>query len=198
MKKTTKTLAAAVLAMTLTLTGCGGKTSSVSPDTSSSVVNSDVSGAGSKTENSANSVASEAESKIESSANSMASEAESDSDSGIWENAQYTEDAELGEGVHMVKLEVKAGDKSVTLTVKSDNDNLEKILIENKLVEGDDSEFGLYIKKVIGIRADYDADGAYWALCKDGETTATGASGITIADGDHYEFVYTPANGSAA
>ncbi len=183
MKKTTKTLAAVVLAITMAFTGCSNKTSSVSSDTASSTANSDVSGAGSKSESSAISVASEAESEL---------------GSGIWENAQYTEDAELGEGAHTVKLEVKAGDKSVTLTVKSDNDNLEKILIENKLVEGDDSEFGLYIKKVIGIHADYDADGAYWALCKDGETTATGASGITIADGDHYEFVYTPANGSAA
>ncbi len=93
-----------------------------------------------------------------------------------------------------MKIEVKANGKSVTLTVRSDNDNLEKILTENKLVEGDESEFGLYIKKVNGIRADYDADKAYWALCKDGTPTATGASGITVADGDHYELVYTAAD----
>lgn len=117
----------------------------------------------------------------------------SETSSAVWENARYTEDAELGEGRLAVKIEVEADGKSVTLTVHSDNDNLEKILTENNLVEGDESEFGLYIKKVNGIRADYDADKAYWALCKNGEATATGASGITVSDGEHYEFVYTPA-----
>ena len=205
MKTTTKTFAAAVLAMTMALTGCGDKTSSTaSAPTANSV--SSASSAGSAASSNADSAASSANSEVSSdsavsSADSAASSSESAAStpgSGVWANAQYTEDTELGEGAHSIKLEVKADNKSVTLTVKSDNDNLEKILTENKLVEGDESEFGLYIKKVIGIQADYDADGAYWALCKDGEMTPTGANGITIADGDHYELVYTPADSSAA
>ena len=209
MKRTTKMLAAAVLAMTLALTGCGEKTTSTSAPTGSAT-NSSASSIENSTSNSTeNSTASSTENSAESSAeNSAASSTENsaanseeNSETGavsnIWANAQYTEDTELGEGAHTIKLEVKALDKSVTLTVHSENDNLEKILVENKLVEGDNSEYGLYIKKVIGISADYDADGAYWALCKDGEMTATGASGITIADNGHYELVYTPADNSA-
>lgn len=112
----------------------------------------------------------------------------------LWENAVYKEDASVGEGAHNVKIEVKIGTKSVTLDVKSDKDNLGDILTENGLVEGETSAYGLYIKKVNGVSADYDADGAYWGVCKDGTPTPTGISGITIKDGEHYELVYTLAD----
>ena len=114
--------------------------------------------------------------------------------SPLWENAQYKEDAEIGEGAHSVLIEVKIGGRSVTLTVKSDKDNLADMLTECKLVEGDNGDYGLYIKKVNGVTADYDTDGAYWGLNKDGEPTAVGASDITVTDGEHYELVYTSAD----
>ena len=114
--------------------------------------------------------------------------------SPLWDNAQYKEDAEIGEGAHSVFVEVKIGGRSVTLTVKSDKDNLADMLTENKLVDGDTSEYGLYIKKVNGVTADYDTDGAYWGLNKDGEPSAVGASFITVKDGEHYELVYTSAD----
>lgn len=112
----------------------------------------------------------------------------------LWENAVYKEDASVGEGAHNVKIEVKIGSKSITLDVKSDKDNLADILTENNLVEGETSAYGLYIKKVNGVSADYDTDGAYWGVCKDGTPTPTGVSSITVADGEHYELVYTPAD----
>ena len=114
--------------------------------------------------------------------------------SSLWDNALYKEDTEIGEGAHSVLVEVKIEDRSVTLTVKSDKDNLADMLTENKLVEGDTSEYGLYIKKVNGVTADYDTDGAYWGLNKDGEPTPVGASAITVTDGEHYELVYTKAD----
>lgn len=112
----------------------------------------------------------------------------------LWENAKYKEDAAVGEGAHNVKIEVKIGEKSVTLDVKSDKDNLADILTENGIVEGDNSAYGLYIKKVNGVSADYDTDGAYWGVCKDGAPTPTGVSSITVKDGEHYELVYTLAD----
>lgn len=112
----------------------------------------------------------------------------------LWDNALYKEDAEVGEGAHSVLVEVKIGDRSVTLTVKSDKDNLADMLTENELVEGDNGEYGLYIKKVNGVSADYDIDGAYWGLNKNGEPTPVGASDITVTDGEHYELVYTSAD----
>ncbi len=115
----------------------------------------------------------------------------SDDVSALWENAKYTEDVEVGEGEKAVEVAVKAGDKDITITIHTDAENLGKALTENELVEGDQSEYGLYIKVVNGIRADYDKDGAYWAISKDGEMTPTGADTTAIADGEHYELTYT-------
>ena len=109
---------------------------------------------------------------------------------GLWENATYTSDKAFGEGETTIEVEVKAGDQSITFTVNTDKENLADALLEHKLVEGDDSQYGLYIKKVNGILADYDVDQSYWSLCKDGEMLMTGASDTKIADGEHYEFVY--------
>lgn len=61
-----------------------------------------------------------------------------------------------------------------------------------ELISGDESDYGLYVKVVDGETADYDTDGAYWSVCKDGEYLMTGVDTTVIADGEHYEFVYTP------
>ena len=111
-------------------------------------------------------------------------------DEGLWENATYTSDKTFGEGKTTIEVEVKAGDDSVTFTVNTDKENLADALLEHELVEGDDSQYGLYIKKVNGILADYDVNQSYWSLCKDGEMLMTGASDTKIAEGEHYELVY--------
>ena len=110
---------------------------------------------------------------------------------GVWANATYTEDTELGEGAVTVKVEVKAEDKSVTFTLHTDKTILGDALLEHSLVAGDESEYGLYVKVVNGMTADFDVDQAYWAFYKDGEMMNTGVDGATIADGEHYELVYT-------
>lgn len=111
--------------------------------------------------------------------------------SSVWDSADYKEDAEVGEGAITVKVEVAAEEKSVTITVHTDKDNLGAALLDNSLVSGDESEYGLYIKFVIGMEADYDKDGTYWSLSKDGEYLMTGADSTTIADGEHYELTRT-------
>lgn len=191
MKKTTSLLMAAALAFTLVFTGCGGNT----PSAPESSAEQSVSSAAESTAQSEEPVSSAAESPAQS--ETAQNSSDSNPETSVWADAMYKEDTELGEGANTVKVEVKAEGKSVTLIVHSDKDNLADILTDNGLVEGDESEYGLYIKKVIGITADYDIDQSFWSLCKDGEMTATGASGITITDGDHYEFVYTPADNSA-
>lgn len=108
-----------------------------------------------------------------------------------WANAQYTADKEFGTGAKTVQVEVKVGDHSVTFTVKTDKENLADALLEHKLISGDDGEFGLYIKYVNGIRADYDVDQTYWSLTKNGEMLMDGASFVKDLDGAHYEFTYS-------
>ena len=109
----------------------------------------------------------------------------------LWQDATYTKDTTLGEGATTVQVEVIAGDKSVTFTIKTDKTILGDALIDHALVEGEVSTYGLYIKKVNGIRADYDLDGAYWSFSKGGEYMMTGVDGTAIVDGEHYELVWT-------
>ena len=109
----------------------------------------------------------------------------------LWEGATYTEDTEFGEGETTVTVEVKAGEYSVSFTINTDKTILGEALIEHSLIEGEDGPYGLYVKKVNGILADYDIDGSYWGFYKDGEYMMTGVERTEIADGEHYELVYT-------
>ena len=58
-----------------------------------------------------------------------------------------------------------------------------------KLIDGENGAYGLYIKLVNGIEADYDKDGTYWAFYKNGEMMMVGVDGAVIADGEHYELI---------
>ncbi len=108
----------------------------------------------------------------------------------IWENAMYTSDTELGEGAKTVRVEVKAEGKSVTFTIHTDENILGDALTAHGLVEGDDGQFGLYVKKVNGILADYDINGRYWSFTKNGQSLNFGIDGAEIRDGEKYELVY--------
>ncbi len=117
-------------------------------------------------------------------------EEEKDAD-GVWAEAKYTEDATVGEGAKTVKLKIEAEGKSITLNVKTDADILGEALISYGIVEGEDSEYGLYIKKVNGISADYDRDGYYWGFYQKGEYMMTGVDSTEIKGGEEFELVRT-------
>ena len=108
---------------------------------------------------------------------------------GLWANATYTEDTEPGEGAPTITVEVTAEDKTVTFTIHTDGTTLRQALEENSLIAGDESDYGLYVKTVDGMTADYDADGLYWAFYKSGEYLMTGVDTTEIADGEQYELV---------
>ena len=108
----------------------------------------------------------------------------------LWENALYNEDAELGDGAKTVKVKVEVGEKSVVFTVKSDEAMLGDALMAHGLIEGDIGQYGMYVKKVNGIVADYDIDGHYWGFYKDGDYVMTGIDMTEFADGESYELVY--------
>lgn len=110
---------------------------------------------------------------------------------GMWSDALYTENTTFGNGAKTFRVEVKANDRSVTFTINTDKGNLEEALVEHKLVDGEKGPYGMYIKKVNGITADYDIDQSYWALSENGKPSATGASGAEIKGGEHFEFVRT-------
>ena len=110
---------------------------------------------------------------------------------GLWANATYRNDKTFGEGEKTIQVEVKADDKSITFTINTNATTLADALVENNLVEGDMDQYGLYIKRVNGILADYSIDGSWWGVEQNGETCMSGASDIQISNGEHYELVYS-------
>lgn len=110
---------------------------------------------------------------------------------GLWENATYLQDTELGEGAKTVTVEVKVEEQTVTFTINTDKKTVGEALIENKLVEGDQGAYGLYIKKVNGITADYDIDQSYWAFYINGEMAMTGVDLTDIDENATYRLEYT-------
>ena len=105
---------------------------------------------------------------------------------GLWEDADYLRDTELGEGAKTITLTVKAEEQSVTFTVKTDKETVGEALLEHGIIDGEDGPYGLYVKKVNGITADFDIDGSYWAFYINGEFSMTGVDTTPITDGAVY------------
>ena len=94
------------------------------------------------------------------------------------------------------------GDKTITVTVvhgdaseksytlHTSSENLRGALEEQSLVEGTESQYGLYVLTVDGETAD-DSAQQWWCFTKGGETLMTGVDDTMIADGDQYEITLT-------
>ncbi|MEE0947085.1 MAG: DUF4430 domain-containing protein [Acutalibacteraceae bacterium] len=108
----------------------------------------------------------------------------------LWQEATYLTDTTLGNGEKTLSLEVCAGEKTVKFTVKTDKNTVGDALLENKLIEGEDSQYGLYIKKVNGITADYDIDQSYWAFYINGEYATSGVDTTDIDQTAVYKLEY--------
>ena len=92
----------------------------------------------------------------------------------------------------------QAGEKTIGLTVvfsqdnqkeykiHTDAENLGDALKEEKLVDGTQGEYGLYIETVDGVTAAA-SNQEWWCITKGGETLNTSADLTPIADGEHYE-----------
>ena len=105
---------------------------------------------------------------------------------GVWENATYRKDMEFGEGAKTVVVEVKAEDQLVTFTIKTDKDTVGEALFEHELIAGEEGQYGLYVKAVNGITADYDVDQSYWAFYINDEYAMTGVDSTAIEEGVAY------------
>lgn len=103
----------------------------------------------------------------------------------------YKSDTELGSGSVTVFVDVVAYGKKVTFTVRTDKKTLGEALLEHGLIEGSVEAYGLYVKKVNGVLADYDIDQTYWNFSKDGKMMPVGVDKAEIANGEHYEFTRT-------
>lgn len=97
------------------------------------------------------------------------------------------EPTELGEGRTQFNLEVVTEDgETAYFTVNTDEKTVGAALLALGLISGDDGEFGLYVKTVNGVTADFDADGTYWAFYIGGEYASAGVDATEISAGTTY------------
>ena len=107
-------------------------------------------------------------------------------------------------GVWMAtRPETETGSKGYTVTVihkdgsekvfsyRTDEEYLEDALLEEGLVSGEESQYGLTIITVDGEAAVWETDSAYWAIWVGEEMAITGASEIPVYDGSTYKLEYT-------
>lgn len=85
---------------------------------------------------------------------------------------------------------IDADEKSQEFTLHTDAETLGEALLEEDLVAGEDSQYGLYVKEVNGIAVN-DDNQEWWCFTKDGEMLNTGVDSTPIEDGDHYEATLT-------
>ena len=72
--------------------------------------------------------------------------------------------------------------------IHTDKETVGEALLELGLIAGEESEYGLYVKTVNGITADYDKDGTYWAFYINGEYASSGVDSTKITEGESYSF----------
>lgn len=111
-----------------------------------------------------------------------------------------TDEAALTTTVYESGSVIGEGDTSFTFTVsdidgnesvfevKTDRTTVGDALLDTGIIAGEDGEFGLYVKEVNGITADFDTDGTYWAFYINGEYAMTGVDTTDIDAGVAYAF----------
>ena len=99
------------------------------------------------------------------------------------------------------------GSKSVTIEVVNQSSETESYPLktdaqflrqameeaEGLTFSGAESEYGMMVDTVNGVKADYTADGAYWAFYVNGEYCKFGIEEQPVLDGDVFSIVYTAA-----
>lgn len=100
------------------------------------------------------------------------------------EQAQKPKATVLGEGKTMFYFTVVDGSKNETkFEIHTDKKTVGEALLDLKLIEGEDGDYGLYVKKVNGIP---ESDGAYWIIYENDMMAPTGISQLEIKDGGSY------------
>ena len=107
---------------------------------------------------------------------------------GLWASATYRNDTTLGQGETTFTFVVEINNQSVNFTINTSKTTVGEALLELNLIEGEEGAYGLYVKKVNGVLADYDVDATYWAFYINGEYAASGVDTTNVVAGESYAF----------
>lgn len=96
---------------------------------------------------------------------------------------------EIGQGSTSFEFSVfdKEG-KETKFLIKTDKTIVGDALLENKLIMGDESQYGLYVKTVNGLTLDFDKDGYYWAFYCDGKYALSSVDKTEITSYNSFAF----------
>ena len=88
---------------------------------------------------------------------------------------------ELGQGSKSFELTIldKEGVTHAYL-IRTDAEMVGQALIELELIDGEEGQYGMYIKSVLGQILDYETDKMYWAFYVNGEYAMTGVDQTPI------------------
>ncbi len=93
----------------------------------------------------------------------------------------------LGEGsTNFAFTVVDLEGNTTAFEIHTDKDTVGSALLELGLIDGDDSEYGLFVKTVNNITVDYDTQGKYWAFYVDEEYATSGVDTTPITAGASY------------
>lgn len=97
----------------------------------------------------------------------------------------------VGEGETQFTFTVTFEDATMHIyEVSTDAAMVGDALLEEGLIAGEDSEYGLFVDTVDGVTLDWDTDGAYWAFYVDGDMSMNGVGTTEIVEGSTYTFAY--------
>lgn len=97
-------------------------------------------------------------------------------------------------GAKTVTIAVVDNNKQETeYTVHTDAETLKQVMdeVDGLTYSGDDSDYGLMISTVNGVKADFNADGAYWAFYVNNEYCNYGIEEQPVNDKDEFKIEYT-------
>lgn len=98
---------------------------------------------------------------------------------------------EAQEGVAFRVVVTDLDGNETTFDYTSSAATVGEALVAEGLVEGHETEYGLYVDTVNGITADWDADQTYWAFYINGEYAMTGIDGTEIVADTTYGLTLT-------
>ena len=95
----------------------------------------------------------------------------------------------LGEGENsFIFIVVDKEGNQTTFDISTDKKFVGEALLDLGLIEGEAGPYGLYVKTVNGITADYDTDQTYWAFYVNDEYALSGVDTTDITYGYTYSF----------
>lgn len=99
------------------------------------------------------------------------------------------------EGEKYLRVDVIHSGSVTVHEFTTDAETLAGALLEQEIVEDNQTAYGLYILTADGVTAD-ESKQEWWCITRGGQSVTTGASEIMIADGDVYELTLTVGYGS--